>query len=102
MTFQIDTGSNFEDPNKGAWRVNVAEIIMDAASDAAGDNATPEEIAMHAVPLIVAKFWDAKKPETVRAHLLKMWPIIAPMAYAAPDSFDTILTEFAERSTTFR
>lgn len=102
MTFQIDTGTGLDDPNRGAWRVNVAEIIMDSASDAAGPDATAEEIAMHAVPLIVAKFWSAKKPETVRAHMLKMWPVIAAMAHTAPDSFDEILQEFAERSNDFR
>lgn len=98
-SFVIDTGDTHESVG---WKVNVAEIIMDTAEDAAGPNATAEEIAMHAVPLIVAKFWDAKKPETVRAHLVKLWPIIAPMAHTAPDSFDKILSEFAERSTTFR
>ena len=97
--FHIDTGDTHQ---SGGWKVNVAEIIMDTASDIAGENATQEEIAIAAVPLIVAKFWDAKKPETVRAHLLKMWPIIAPMATTAPDSFDRILQEYAERSNTFR
>lgn len=97
-SFMIDTG----DTQTGGWKVNVAEIIMDTAGDIAGENATPEEIAIAAVPLIVAKLWDAKKPETVRSHLLKMWPIIAPMAQTAPDSFDKILTEFAERASEFR
>ena len=96
--FEIDTGERI---NVG-WEVRVAEIIADTAADRAGPNATAEEIAMQAVPLIIRKFWDAKKPETVRAHLLKMWPLIAPMATAAPDSFDKILTEFAERASEFR
>lgn len=98
-TFAIDTGDTRESVG---WKVNVAEIIMDTATDLAGDNATAEDIAIQAVPLIVSKFWDAKKPETVRAHVLKMWPIIAPMAETAPDCFDKILTEFAERATEFR
>ena len=98
-SFTIDTGDTH---SPTGWKVNVAEIIMDTASDRAGENATPEEVAIAAVPLIVAKLWDAKKPETVRAHLVKMWPIIAPMATTAPDSFDAILTEYAERSLTFR
>ena len=96
----IDTGSRFV--SNGSVRVHVAEIIMDTARDAAGHGASEEEVCIHAKTLIVSKFWDAKKPETVRAHLLKMWPIIAPMAQIAPDTFDAIISEFAERSTTFR
>jgi hypothetical protein len=91
-----------DDGMSGYGRIDAAQIIMDAAEDAAGDNSTPEAIAMEAVPLIISKFWDAKKPETVRRHLLSLWPIIAPMATTAPDSFDKILSEFAERATEFR
>lgn len=100
QAFVIDTG--VEDRMRGYGRIDGAQIIMDAAQDAAGDNATPEEIAISAVPLIVSKFWDAKKPETVRRHLLSLWPIIAPMATTAPDSFDRVLSEFTERATEFR
>jgi len=100
MQFEIDTGDH--DPMRGYGRIDAAQIIMDAAADAAGQDSTEEEIAIRAVPLITAKFWKAKKPETVRAHFLKLWTIIAPMAHTAPDSFDAILTEFAERSSTFR
>lgn len=100
MPFEIDTGDR--DGMAGYGRIDSAQIIMDAAADAAGFNATPEKIAMHAVPMIVSKFWDAKKPETVRRHLLSLWPIIAPMATTAPDSFDRVLSEFAERATEFR
>ena len=99
MTFQIDTGT---ERTPTGWKVNVAEIIADTAADNAGENATPEEMAIAAVPLILAQIVNPVKPETVRRHLIKLWPLIEPMAETAPDSFDQILTEFAERASTFR
>lgn len=87
--------------DSGLWRVNVCEIIMDTARDRCASD-DPQDVARAAAPLIVSRLWDAKKPETVRGKLLQLWPIIAPMATSAPDVFDYILTEFAERASLFR
>lgn len=99
-TFQIDTGDSFDLGR--AFGVDVANVIATAAADNAGEFATPEQVAIEAAKLIVARIWEGKKPETVRRNLLRLWPLIAPMAETAPDSFDKILTEFAERATEFR
>ncbi len=99
MTLIIDTGA---DPMQGAWGVDLCGTIADAAADAAGPGSTPEQIAIETARLVIARLWIPKKPETVRALLVRLWPLIAPIATTAPDSFDRILTEFAERATEFR
>lgn len=97
-SFEVDTGVT---PTK--WgHIDTATIIANAAADAAGYNATPEEIGIELARLVIARLWESKKTETVRRHLCTLWPIIAPLATTAPDAFDRILTEFAERATEFR
>ena len=97
-SFEIDTGTSHTN-----WGyIDTAQIIADAAADAAGHNATPEEIGIELARLVIAQLWKSKKPETVRRHLCKLWPIIAPLARTSPDAFDRILQEFSERSNEFR
>jgi hypothetical protein len=86
----------------GYGRIDTAQIIADAAADAAGPDATPEEIGIELAKLIAMQLWEVKKPETVRRKFCTLWPIIQPLATTAPDSFDQILTEFAERANEFR
>jgi len=98
-SFQIDTG----DTRATNWgQIDTAAIIANAAADAAGYDATPEQIGIELAHLVVKRLWESKKPETVRRHLCSLWPIIAPLATTSPDAFDRILTEFAERATEFR
>lgn len=89
-------------PMQGYGKIDRAAVLADAAADAAPPNATPEEIGIEVAKLVIAQIWSGKKPETVRRHLCGLWSIIAPLAETAPDSFDAILTEFAERATDFR
>ena len=98
-SFEIDLGTD-RPRNLGA--LDVVNIMADAAYDAAGPDASAEEVGMELCKLIAARLWASKKPETVRRHFCNLWPIIAPLATTAPDAFDAILTEFAERASDFR
>ncbi len=95
--FEIDTGL-IAGPRTG--HIDRADIVMQAAMDAA-DSDDPQAIAQEAGKLVIRYFWDAKRPDTVRRHLLTMWPVVAPMAATAPATFDHIMTEFAERLSEF-
>lgn len=92
--FFIDTDS---DPMAGYGRLDYVQVLRDAAYDAAGHNADQAQIDAELARLIVADLTAPKRAETARAHLLRYWPLIAPMAKTSPASFDWILTEFAER-----
>lgn len=94
MTFTIDTGIEAARPHM--------EWVWDHVRDRLPENATDAEICAGIAREIVREFYKHKKPETVRNDILKHWRVIAFMATAAPDSFDYVLSEFAERATEFR
>lgn len=95
MTFVIDTGPSHASYSLGS--IDYTQAMLDAAHDAAPANATQEEIDAALAKLIVIDLTAPRTAKTARAHLLRYWPLIAPMAHTAPASFDWILTEFAER-----
>ncbi len=94
MTFTIDIGDTVSQPHRA--------LIWDYVHDRLPASATDEEICAAIAREIVRSFYKHKKPETVRQDVLRHWNVIAFMATAAPDSFDYVLTEFAERAIEFR
>ena len=84
------------------WAQPHRAMIWDHVHDRLAAGATDEEICAAIAREIVRSFYKHKKPETVRQDVLRHWNVIAFMATAAPDSFDYVLTEFAERAIEFR
>jgi hypothetical protein len=92
--FAIDTGID----RPQAPNFDTAQVILDAAADEAGPNATQCEIDACAARMVVRRIVNPKKAETVRHAFAVLWPsVIAPMAHTSPASFDFIISEFAER-----
>jgi hypothetical protein len=79
------------------FSVDKVQVIIDHAQGECGPDATVNDLDSVIARLILPAICNPKRPATVRAHLVQYWPIIAPMAGRSPESFDFILTEFAER-----
>jgi len=79
------------------WRIDTLGTLIDQAQDAAGPNATPQDIDAAFARLAVVYIVRPLTAPTVRAHFVKLWPAIGPMAARSPASFDFIIAEFAER-----
>lgn len=97
-SFQIDTG----DGDRGRYKVDAVQIIMDAARDAMADDATQAELDAEIARLVLQSLLAPKRAETSRRHLLKLWPLVAAMAETSPASFDHVILEFAEHLDGFR
>lgn len=93
MPFEIDTGM----VGSTIGKIGYCEAMLDAALDAAPDNADPLEQGAALARLIVLDLVKPKTAETVRMHALRYWPLIAPMSRTAPASFDFIIEQLAER-----
>ena len=94
-SFQIDTGADFDRPAYG--RINYTEALLDAAKDSLPENADQDEIDAALAKLIVTDLVTPKTAKTVRAHMIRYWPLVAQMASTSPASFDHIIENFAER-----
>ena len=94
-TFQIDTGADFDRPAYG--RINYTEALLDAAKDSLPHDAAQDEIDAALAKLIVLDLVTPKTAKTVRAHMIRYWPLVAQMASTSPASFDHVIQEFAER-----
>ena len=94
-SFVIDTGiTEYRKPHEH-W-------YWDVIRDHLPHDASEEAIYIEIGKVIVCSFWKHKKPETVRSDLIKNWEVLAYMANVAPESFDHVITEFAERAAEFR
>jgi NADPH-dependent ferric siderophore reductase len=95
MTFSIDTGT--QDGLHRVGAIDYCQAMQDAATDAAWPETDVAIIAAELARLIVLDLTAPKRADTARAHFARYWPLIAPMAYDAPASYDHIIQEFAER-----
>ena len=94
-SFTIDTGDDYGGIGRG--RIDYCQALQDAAQDSLPHDADQDEIDAALAKLIVSDLLKPKRADTARAHLLRYWPLIAPMAHTAPASFDFIIENFAER-----
>lgn len=94
MSFDVDTGQD------RAWfQQDVCEIISNAVADALSEDASQAQVDDLAAQMIIGDLRGPKTLKTVRAHMLRLWPLIAPLADREPELFDQIILEFAEIAT---
>jgi len=79
--------------------IDRASMIMDAVYDSLPEDATQAQIDGAVVQIITGELRSPKRLKTVRADLIRLWPLIAPLANSYPEGFDAILLEYAELST---
>ncbi len=91
-SFHIDTGPSRASYSLG--QIDYCQAIQDAAQDAAGPDASQEEIDAELAKLIVLDLTAPKTAKTARAHFARYWPLIQGLA---PASYDFVLQEYAER-----
>ena len=95
MTFVIDTGApeeltrpmRFGRLDSMGWDI-LESLPLDA---------TQAQIDGAIVQVIVGDLRTPKRLDTVRRHLVALWPMVAPLAISSPASFDEIMCEYAER-----
>jgi hypothetical protein len=92
--FEIDTGDNFA---RNPMRMDHNEALLDAVLDALPEDATQAQIDDALVQAIFGQLRKPKRADTVRRHLCRMWPLIAPLAEREPEQFDAIIMEFLDR-----
>lgn len=97
MTFIIDTGPTFDNPQYG--RIDYCQALEDAARDSLPHDADPEEVAAALAKLIVADLLKPKRAETARQHFARYWPLTVALP---PASYDFVIIEYAERLAEFR
>lgn len=94
-SFEIDTGASLVNH----MRIEPVEDVLGIVLDRLPADPTQAQIDGALVCEITGILRTPKKLETVRRKLLSLWPLIAPLAERDPAGFDSILLEFAERST---
>ena len=100
MTFVIDTGTTPERPFAATWgHIGKCEVIRSAVVDRLLPGASQAEIDALFVTIIIGELHDSRMLETVRMHMVQLWPIIAPLAETDPHGFDEIMMAYAELST---
>lgn len=94
MTFTIETGS----PVAHVYGLDHCTVLMQAVRDGLPEDATQAQIDDMVCQYVIGDLRAPKTMQTVRNHLLRYWPLIAPLASREPDLFDSILNEFSERA----
>lgn len=96
MTFTIDTGS--ADTAHG-YSLDHVQLLLQSVRDELPADATQAQIDDLLAQYIIGDLRQPAVLETVRGHLLRYWPLIAPLAGREPQLFDSILSEYVERTT---
>lgn len=94
MTFTIDTGSA---ATAHGYSLDHVELLLQSVKDELPQDATQSQIDDLICQYVIGDLRQPKRLETVRNHLLRYWPLIAPLAGREPDLFDQILLEFCDR-----
>lgn len=81
------------------YAIDHVEMLLQTVHDELEDDATQAQIDDLLCQYIVGDLRQPKTLKTVRGHLLRYWPLIAPLANREPDLFDQILLEFCDRAT---
>ena len=94
MTFTIE-----KQEAAHVYGIDHCDMLLQTVRDELPDDATQAQIDDLLAQYILG---DLRRPvtlETVRGHLLRYWPLIAPLAAREPHTFDSILLEYAEHTT---
>lgn len=92
MAFEIDTGVTWQ------HRSGFGDARMDAILDGLPADAPQSQIDSAIYGYAIGYLREPKRLDTVRRHLLVLWPMILPLAEREPHLFDSILNEFSERA----
>jgi hypothetical protein len=95
MTFEIALG----DPMQGAWQVDKITAIQEAAADRLPADAQKDQLDAEIARLLLHQLLSPRRAETARAHFRSLWPLISDLT---AESFDHVITEFAEHLSGFR
>ena len=95
MTLVIDTGTQ-EELTRPMRFGRLDSIGWDILESLPLD-ATQAQIDGAIAQVVMGDLRTPKRLDTVRRHLVALWPMIAPLALSSPASFDEIMSEYAER-----
>ena len=95
-------GFDVTTPGDGYQRAphwDAEQIMREAAEDMfPGDD--PRQ-ARYMADLITNEMWRRKTPDGIRNALTRYWSVVQHLKLIAPDQFDRVLLEFAERASLF-
>lgn len=97
--FLIDTGVPDRHSAAG-WRIDRCDGLINGALDSLPENPTQAQIDAAIIAAVLGDLKTPKRAETVRRHLVQLWPAIMPLAVTDPAGFDAVLMEYAEIITT--
>jgi hypothetical protein len=84
---------------QGAWQVDKISAIREAAEDCLPPGAPQDQIDAEIAKLLLHQLLSPRRAETARAHFRGLWPLICGLT---AESFDHVITEFAEHLDGFR
>lgn len=94
MRFTIETGIT---STAHGYSLDHVQLLLQSVRDELPEDATQAQIDDLLVQYITGDLRQPKTAKTVRGHLLRYWPLIAPLASREPELFDAVLLEFCDR-----
>lgn len=82
-----------------AWRVDRVEAIRNGVRDSLPPDAPQSAIDAATVAAILGELHSPKRADTMRMHLLALWPLLRDLARTDPAGFDECVIAYAERVT---
>lgn len=100
MSFTIETGVSGSFETAHGYALDHVKLLLQSVHDELPEDATQAQIDDLISQYVIGDLRQPKTMRTVRNHLLRYWPVIAPLAAREPEIFDQILLEFCDRAST--